>query len=411
LQASRPNLNHALKDAARGSASGGNRLRNSLVVGEVALALMLLVGAGLLLHSFSRLLDVSPGFNPERALTLQLSLSDQKYPDNPRRAAFYNRVAERVAALPGVEAAGLSKSLPLLGGVPDMFVRIPGRANHREPGYSALFDYCTADYFRAMGIPLLRGRFFTEHEVATGARVAVINAAAAREFFPDEDPLGRQIGPGTNMWEIVGIVGDVRMHGLTRSLQPMLYRPQVSSDAWRSATLVARTHSSPLALAESVRRVIQEIDPAQPVTNVRTLDDVVNASLAERRLTVVLLGAFAAVALLLAAIGLYGVIAYVVTQRTREFGIRMALGAQRRDVLQLVLSQGMKLVVIGLVLGVVGAFSLTHLLTKLLYEIKPNDPLTFVGVSAVLLAVALFASWLPARRAARVHPMEALRYE
>ncbi len=411
LQASRPNLNHALKDAARGSATGGNRLRSSLIVGEVALALMLLVGAGLLLHSFSRLLNVSPGFNPQRALTMQLSLSDQKYPDNPRRVAFYNRVAERVAALPGVEAAGLSQSLPLLGGAPDMFFRISGRANHREPGYLALFDYCTADYFRAMEIPLLRGRVFTEHEVATAARVAIINAAAAREFFPDEDPLGRQIGQNTNMWEIVGIVGDVRMRGLTRPLKPMLYRPQVPDDAWHSATLVVRTHSSPLALAESVRRVIQEIDPAQPVTNVRTLDDVVDASVAERRLTVVLLGSFAAVALLLAAIGLYGVIAYVVTQRTREFGIRFALGARRRDVLQLVLSQGMKLVVIGLALGVVGAFSLTHLLTKLLYEIKPSDPLTFVGVSAVLLVVALFASWLPARRAAKVDPMEALRTE
>jgi predicted permease len=411
LQASRPNLNHALKDAARGSASGGNRLRNSLVVGEVALALILLVGAGLLLHSFSRLLGVPPGFNPQHALTLQLSLSDQKYPDNRRRVAFYNGVAERVAALPGVEAVGLGRTLPLLGGVPDMFFHIPGRANHRERGYNAIFDFCTSDYFRAMGIPLLRGRFFSTHEVATDARVAIINSAAAREFFPDEDPLGRRIGLQNDTWEIVGIVGDVRMRGLTRSVAPVLYRPQAPGQSWRSASLVVRTGSAPLSLVESVRQAIQEIDPAQPIANVRTLDEVVNASVAERRLTVVLLGSFAAVALLLAAIGLYGVIAYVVTQRTREFGIRFALGARRRDVLQLVLSQGMKLVVIGLVLGVAGAFSLTHLLTKLLYEIKPSDPLTFAGVSALLLFVALLASWLPARRATKVDPMEALRYE
>ena len=411
LQSSRPNLDHALKDAARGSARGGNRLRNSLVIGEVALALVLLVGAGLLLHSFSRLLDVSPGFNPDRALTLQLSLSNQKYPDNARRVAFFNRVAEGVAALPGVEAAGLSRSLPLLGGVPDVFFRIPGRANHREPGYDMLYDFCTADYFRAMEIPLLRGRFFTEREVATAARVAIINIAAVHDLFPGEDPLGRQISHNTNTYEIVGIVGDVRMRSLTRSAMPMIYRPQAPDQSWRSATLVVRTHRSPLALTESVRQVIGEIDPSQPVANVRTLDDVVNASVAQRRLTLVLLASFAAIALLLAAIGLYGVIAYVVTQRTREFGIRFALGARRRDVLQLVMSQGMKLVIIGLLLGVVGAFSLTHLLTRLLYEIKPTDPITFIGVSAVLLTVALVASWLPARRAARVHPMEALRYE
>jgi putative ABC transport system permease protein len=411
LQSSRPNLNHTLKDAARGSATGGNRLRGSLIVGQVALALVLLVGAGLLLHSFSRLLNVSPGFNPERALTLQLSLSDQKYPDNARRVAFYHRVAERVAALPGVEAAGLSKSLPLLGGAPDLFFRIPGRANHREPGYDALFDFCTADYFRAMGIPLLRGRFFNAHEVATAARVAIINSAAARDFFPDEDPIGRQIGQDNDTWEIVGIVGDVRMRSLERPVAPMVYRPQVSADGWRSATLVVRTHGSPLRLVESVRQAIHEIDPAQPVANVRTLAEIVGASMAQRRLTVVLLGSFATVALLLAAIGLYGVIAYAVTQRTREIGIRFVLGASRRDVLQLVLGHGMKLVVIGLVLGVAGAFSLTHMLTKLLYEIKPTDPLTFIGVPAVLLVVALFASWLPARRAAEVDPMEALRYE
>ncbi|HEU0009036.1 MAG TPA: FtsX-like permease family protein, partial [Verrucomicrobiae bacterium] len=410
LQASRPNLNHALKDAARGSATGGNRLRSSLIVGEAALALVLLTGAGLLLHSFSRLLSVPPGFDPERALTMQISLPVQKYRDNAQRAAFYSRLTERVAALPGVEAAGVSGVLPLGGGMPDPFFRIRGRANPPEPGYSADFDFCTVDYFRAMGIPLRRGRFFNSGEAAA-PRVAIIDETMAREYFPNEDPIGRQISQETNDWEIVGIVGDVRVRGLAKPVRPLVYRLHSPLDTPRNATLVVRTRGDPKAFARSVHRAILEIDPAQPVANVRTLEEVISASVAQRRLTLVLLGSFAGVALLLTAIGLYGVIAYVVTQRTREIGIRMALGANRGSVLALVLRQGMTLAVLGVALGVPAALGLTRVLTSLLYEVKPGDPLTVSGVSLILLLVALLACWLPARRAAKVDPMEALRYE
>jgi predicted permease len=412
LQASRPALTHALKDAARGSGTSGKRLRGALIVGEVALALVLLIGAGLLLHSFFRLMRVPPGFTADHALTLQLSLSKQKYPDTARRATFYNRVAERIAALPGVEAAGLTQTLPLRGGVPDVFFRLPGRAGQPEREYDLDLDFCTPDFFRALGIPLLRGRNFTPQEVASGARVALINAAAVRELFPDEDPLGRQLVRDNVVWGIIGVVGDVRMRTLSRPARSMVYQPGAPGDAWwGSASLVVRTRTSPLAIVESVRQAMKELDADQPLANIMTLEEVVASSIAERRLTLTLLAAFAGVALVLAAIGLYGVIAYAVTQRTREFGIRVALGASRGAVLRLVLGHSLQLVALGLVLGLVGAFALTGLLTKLLYEIKPTDPLTFLAVSLLLLATALLASWLPARRAATVDPMLALRCE
>jgi putative ABC transport system permease protein len=411
-QASRTDVNHALKDAARGSTAGGNRMRRALIIGEVAVALMLLIGAGLLLHSFARLVNVRTGIAPGNAFTLQLSLSGPKYPGNAERIAFFNRVAEAVGALPGVEAAGLTQTLPLRSSPPGVFFRVASRTAQPELGYDIHYDFCTPDYFRAIGIPLLRGRSFTAHEAGTGARVAIINAACAREIFLNEDPLGQHFERGGERWEIVGIVGDVRMEGLTRPVRPMIYRLGAGpSQGWSSATLVVRTGTLPLSMVDRVRRQLQEIDSSQPVANVQALDAVVAASLAERRLILGLLGAFAVVALLLAAIGLYGVMAYAVTQRTREFGIRLALGASGPDVLAAVLRQGLTLVVVGLAVGLASAFSLTHLLTNLLYEITPTDPLTFVVVPLALMVVALFACWLPARRATRVDPMVALRCE
>lgn len=409
FHASRVELTHALKDGTRGSSSPGLRLRRALIVGEVALSLLLLVGAGLLARSFARLLEVPPGFDPRHALTLQLSLAEARYPDNVRRSSFYQRVAERVAAIPGVTAAGLSASLPLTG-VSDQFVRIPGWAGDRDPGYDADYDFCTPDYFRAMGIPLRRGRYFEPGDTAGPRRVAIINETLARTCFPDEDPIGRQLRYGTDTWEIVGVVGDVRMRRLHRAIPGMVYRPQ-STDPWRTATLTVRTAGDPHAFAEPIRKAILELDPDQPVSNVRSLEEVVARSVGDRRLTALLLGLFAGAALALAAVGLYGVIAYAVVQRTRELGIRVALGASRRHILTLVLAQGMVLVVIGLGVGLAGAFGLTPLLQTMLYEIKPADPLSFAAVSALLLLVALFASWLPARRAARVDPMVALRAE
>lgn len=410
LHASRVELTHALKEGARGSAGRGGKLRSGLIVGEVALSLLLLIGAGLLVRSFTRLLDVAPGFVPDHALTLQLSLANTKYPDNPRRAAFFLRVAERVAALPGVTAAGLAGSLPLNGGVSDQFVRVPGWAGDRDPGYDADYDSCTPDYFRAMGIPLRRGRFFTPADFSGTRRVALINETFAKNCFPNEDPIGRQVVYGKDAYEIVGVVGDVRMRRLNRAITGIVYRAGMG-DSWNSASLVVRTAGEPQAVAESVRKAILELDPEQPVANVRTLAEVVARSVGDRRLTALLLGLFACSALALAAVGLYGVVAYAVVQRTREIGIRVALGANRGDVVRLMLSQGMLLVGLGLVLGLAGAFGLTPLLRSMLYEVKPADPVSFAVVSLVLLLVAFLASWFPARRAARVDPMVALRAE
>jgi putative ABC transport system permease protein len=409
LQASRVELTHVLKEGARGSAGGG-KLRSGLVVGEVALSLLLLVGAGLFVRSFARLLDVAPGFEPRNALTLQLSLADTKYLDNAQRAAFYQRVAERVAALPGVTAAGLAGTLPLAGGVSDQFVRIPGWSGDRDPGYDADYDACTPGFFRAMGIPLRRGRFFEPGDLAGTRRVAIINETLARTCFPHEDPIGRQVLFGKDAYEIVGVVGDVRMRRLNRAIPGMVYRAQ-PGDPWRSATLAIRTTGAPHAVAESVRKAILELDAEQPVANVRTLEEVVARSVGDRRLTALLLGLFAGAALALAAVGLYGVIAYTVVQRTREMGIRVALGANRHDIVKLVVRQGMTLVALGLGIGLAGAFGLAPLLSAMLYEIKPIDPVSFTVVSLVLLFVALLASWLPARRASRVDPMVALRAE
>jgi predicted permease len=289
-------------------------------------------------------------------------------------------------------------------------VRVPGWSGDRDPGYDADYDICTPDYFRAMGIPLRRGRFFEPSDLTGTRRVAIINEMLARDCFPNEDPIGRQLLYGKDAYEIVGIVGDVRMRRLNTKIPGMVYR-STSGDAWRGATLIVRTTGEPRAFAESVRKAILELDSEQPVSNVRTLEEVVARSVGDRRLTALLLGLFACAALALAAVGLYGVVAYAVVQRTREIGIRVALGANRHDVVLLMLRQGMILVVLGLGLGIAGAFGLTPLLRNLLYEVKPADPLSFIVVSLVLLLVALVASWLPARRASRVDPMIALRAE
>ncbi len=408
LQASRVALTDALKDASRGSAGGG-RLRQGLIMGEVALALVLLVGAGLLLRSFHRLTSVPPGFVPEQALTMQLSLPEQKYPTNAHRLAFFNQMITRIEALPGVQSAAVSKSVPLASGFPDDFFRVVGRASQPEQGYVADYDYCTPHFFRALGIPLRRGRAFTE--IDADARVAIINEEFAHRFFPDEDPIGRHLIQDKTTWEIIGVVGAVRGRGLAEAPRPVVYRPQAPTEASRNSHLVVRAAMSPEGLAESVRRAILALDPGQPVANVRTLEAVVTGSIADRRLTLALLIGFAATALALAAIGLYGVIAGSVAQRTRELGIRVALGATRRDVLGLVVGEAMKLVLLGLALGLAAALALGRLVEKMLYDVLPTDASTFTAVSALLLAVALFAAWLPARRAAKIDPMVALRAE
>ncbi len=407
LQGSRFVLNHALKEGGRGSATGGNRLRHGLIVGEVALALVLLVGAGLLLRSFYRLVNVSPGFEPERALTLQLSLPEINFPTAAKRVAFFNEMIAQLEALPGVESAAVAQSLPLGSSIPDNFFRIAGRETIPGPGYSADFDLCTPHYFRAMTIPLRRGRPFEERDAT--ARVAIINEELARRFFPGEDPIGKQLMQGKQSWEIVGIVGNVRSRGLAVDIKPTIYRPQSTFDSSRNGHLIVRTTVPPLTLIEAVRRTVHQANPSQPVATMRTLESVVAGSLADRRLLLGLLSIFAGLVLVLAALGLYGVMAYAVNQRTRELGIRMALGAAPVDVLRLVLSGAIKLVAIGLLLGLAVSLSFTHLLTNLLFGVEPTDPTTFAAVSGLLLVAAVIATLQPARRATQVDPMVALR--
>jgi putative ABC transport system permease protein len=416
LHTSRPNLNNMLKDGARTSGTGPrSRVRSGLIVAEMALSLVLLIGAGLLLNSFVRLVRVPSGINPRNVLTMQVTLPEKKYPDYQRRAVFFEQVLGRLGSLPGVEAAGVAGTLPLAGWSYGTGFSVIGRREQPVSGYPADHDFCTPDYFRAVGIPLRKGRFFDQRDQGVASRVVVISEALAREHFPNEEPLGQRIhldvlsGKIDEGWEIVGVVGDVRQHGLGEAGRPCVYRPQAAARS--VGNLVVRTTSAPLAIADSVRKAILEVDPSQPVANVRTLDEVLAASVAQRRFTMTLLGGFAGAALLLAAIGLYGLIAYAVQQRTREIGIRMALGATRGDVLGLTLSGGMKLAGIGVAVGIAGALGLTRVLTRLLYEVSPTDPLTFAGVALLLLLIALLASWLPARRAAGVDPMEALRYE
>jgi putative ABC transport system permease protein len=418
LQASHPNLSTTLKDAGRSSGMDArNRVRSALVISEVALALVLLTGAGLLLNSFFRLSNVPAGINPEHALTMQVTLSDKKYPNRENRAAFFERVLERIGNLPGVEADGEIGNLPLAGNAAMTSFSVIGRAGQPEEGYDTDFDFSTPGYFRAIGTPLVKGRLFDPRDKIGAPRVVIINQAFARAYFPNEDPVGQRIHLEVftkkidEGWEIVGVVGDVRQRALGLPPHPTIYRPTAFSFFGGGGYLVVRTAGAPSAMAESVRKAIREVDPSQPVAYVRTMEEVIATSLASRRFILTVLGGFAAAALLLAAIGLYGVIAYYVSLRTREIGIRMALGATRGHAIAVVLRQGMGLVGLGVLLGMAGSLALARVLGNMLYEIKPTDPLTLSAVSLLLIGVGLLACLLPARRAALVDPIVALRHE
>jgi predicted permease len=399
-----------LKEGSRTSRAGaGSRLRGGLIVAEVAMALMLLAGAGLLLNTLIRLNAVQAGFNPQGVLAMEISLDERKYPDAERRAAFLTQVIDRLEALPGVEAAATATTLPM-SGCTDNSVRDERRPDQDEFYVSADYDFVSVNYYRVMGMHLLKGRFFTQRDDSTGARrVTILNETLARKVFPSEDPVGQRLRFLGQTWEVVGIVADVRHRGLDRQANEHIYVPQAFG--FLPSNLVVRTKAEPLALAETFRMEILSLDPDQPVSNVRTLEQVVADFAGQRRLMFVLLGLFAAAALGLAALGLYGVMACSVNRRRREIGIRMALGAQPRDVLVQVVAQGLRLACLGLILGWVGSLVLTRVLAHLLFGVTPRDPITLAGVAMLLVAVALLACWLPARRAARIDPMEALRCE
>jgi len=413
LQASRPNLNETLKEGGRGTTGGRHRIRSSLVITEVALALVLLVGAGLLIRSFIRLQQVNPGFNTKNAMSANVALPGRKYPNSDQHLTFFTQLIEKIAALPGVVAVGASQSLPIQGDYLVGFT-IQGRPPN-PPGEDKSTNYyaVTPDYFRAMGIPLLRGRLFTKQDSKNAPRVAVINETMARTYFPDEDPIGKGISlsQGTEAFrEIVGIVGDVKQYGLAQPTTLQTYEPYLQMP-FSSVTLVVRTEGNPAALSGPIRSEVLALDKEQPVSRIRTLDQIISGSVQQQRFTMLLLGVFAAVALILAAVGLYGVMSYAVTQRTHEIGIRMALGANTGNVLRLVVGHGMLLALIGVFIGLAGAFAFTRLISKLLFAVSTTDPVTFAGISVLLTGVALVACLVPARRATKVDPMVALRHE
>ena len=414
LHASKPNLNETMKDAGgRGSTEGGGRqfVRGSLVVLEVASASLLLVGAGLLIKSFWRLQRVDPGFNPNNALTLSVTLPPRKYPEENQQGAFFQQLLEEVRTLPGVQAAGATNSMPLGGDYVLGFV-IEGRPP-LPPGAGQSTNYyaVSADYFKAMGIPLLRGRVFTEQDTKNTTRVIVINETMAKRMFPNEDPIGKRIhvtnGP-TVFREIVGIVGDVKQYGLDQDTPLQTYEPY-TQQPFSFMTLVVRAVSDPANLTPAIRNQVLSIDKEQPISGIRTLEQLVSTSIAEQQFSMLLLGVFASVALALAAVGIYGVLSYAAAQRTHEIGIRMALGARAGEVLKMVIGQGMGPALLGVALGLGAALALTQLIKRLLFGVAAADPMTYAVIALLLTLVALIACWIPARRAAKVDPMVALR--
>jgi putative ABC transport system permease protein len=419
LQVSKTDLNDVLKEGGRGSSEGHgrNRVRALLVVSEIALSVLLLIGAGLLVKSFVLLRDVNPGFDPENVLTMRVALFDPRYyRDIQLQPAFFRELTGRVSALPGVEAAGATLSLPLGGsnyGVGRAFVR-EGRPLAIEEALQTEYFVVTPDYFKTMRIPVKSGRSFTDRDTAQNPQVIVVNESLARRIFAGEDPIGKRI----TAWpdekiprEIIGVVGDVKSRKLGAETGYQIYVPYAQDAGWGTLSLAVRTKGDPEALIAAVRGAILSIDKNQPVYDVKTMDDVFSASVANTRLVMLLFGVFSVFALLLASIGIYGLIAYSVAQRTHEIGIRLAIGAQTTDVLRLIFMQGMVLALIGAGLGLAGAFAATRVMRGLLYGVSATDPLIFIGVSLLLTVVALLACYIPAIRATKVDPMIALRYE
>jgi putative ABC transport system permease protein len=416
LQASKPDLNEMLKEGGRtsGASVGNRRARNLLVIAEVAVSLVLLVGAGLLIKSFLRLQEVKPGFDPERVLAMEMFLPGAKYPEEYQHIAFFEQVLTRTQALPGVEAAGVVSVLPI-GENYDRF----GFTVEGEPplppgeGPSADRYMVSSGYLRAMGIPLLGGRQFNEQDGTNAPPVVIVNENFARHYWPNQSAVGKRIRTGdeTNPWrEVVGVVADVKQYGLDTPSTLQIYLPHGQSPS-QQMVMVVKTKGDPESQVASVRNEVWAVDKDQPVYNIRTMEQLLSKSMAQRRFNMLLVGIFASVALVLAAIGLYGVMAYSVTQRTHEIGIRMALGAQAKDVLKMVVGQGMMLALLGVVVGLTAAFALTRVMSSLLFNVSATDPTTFIGVSLLLSLVALMACYIPARKATRVDPMVALRYE
>jgi len=418
LHSSKTELTESLKEGGRSGGEGARRngVRGVLVVTELAIAVILLVGAGLLIQSLWRLRNVSPGFESQNLLTFAVGIPDVKYPTE-KQDPFYRDLVTRVQALPGVRSASSIIPLPLSGDMFRISFAIDGRPVAKGDQPSADFFAVSDDYFKTMGIPLVSGRVFTQRDSVNAPGTIIINQEFARQYFPGENPIGKRLKPGISTtekeadWrEIVGVVGDVRNRNLSSELRAGYFVPQAQVP-FNQMSIVVRTTGDPKALITAVQNEVHSMDRELPVFNVKTMDEYISATVAAPRFNATLLVIFASVALVLTIVGLYGVMSYTVAQRTNEIGIRMALGAQRGDVLRLIVSQGFKLVLLGLGIGLAGAFALTRVISSLLFGVTTKDPITFAAVTTLLTVVALLACYIPARRATRLDPLSALRYE
>lgn len=425
LHASKIDLNEALKQSGvrTGASGGANRLRNAMVVVEVAMSLVLLVGAGLLIQTFFKMLNQYSGLQPENVLLMRTNLSQSKYDEASKRNAFYDQALERVKSLPGVVSAGYTMSVPLewKGGTSGFWIE--GRTAEQAVSQGLVYDanhrQVSAGYLQTMGIPLRQGRYLNESDNEKSMPVAIINETMARQYWPAEDAIGKRFKLGDpdspDPWRmVVGVVGDVRQMGMDAPVKAEMYLPyrqMTTHSFFAPRDLVVRTSVDPMSLVAAARREIHAIDPDQPVSNIRTMEGALDEEIGQRRVGMTLVAIFAGLALLLASLGIYGVLSYFVVQHTREIGVRVALGAGRRNILGLVMKNGMTLVLIGVVFGLFGAFAVTRLMSSLLYEVSPADPTTFTVVAGLLCVVAMLACYVPARRAMKVDPMVALRCE
>lgn len=413
LQLSRMNL------SGRGAVGhGSGKLRDALVVAEVAIALVLVVGAALLIETLARLRAVNPGFRSEHILTADITVAYPKYADSGKRQRFYSEMLDRVRAIPGVKSAGSTSDLPYTSRGNTMGLMIEGKPAQNGLGQDALFRLVSADYLQTIGAQLKQGRLLGAGDREAANPVVVINETFARQYWPNESPLGRRIDTGTGdgnpLWmTIVGVVGDIRERGLDLTMKPAVYVPftQTTISFFQPSEIAVLTSREPLSLSKELQQAVWSVDAEQPVSNIRTMDAIVDDELANRTQVLQLLGVFAALALVLAALGIYGVLSYVVSHRTREIGLRMAIGASQWDIVRAILGYSARLTAIGLTIGVAAAIAATRLLSTLLFGISPLDPRTFVAVSALLAAVAMLASYVPTRRAASVDPLVALREE
>jgi predicted permease len=410
------NLNDAMKQGLgkTDSDSGGDRLRSALVVSEVALSLVLLIGAGLLIRSLWNLRSVNPGFDAQNVLTMSVAMPETKYPKPREQAAFYNQVLEKVRELPGVESAGAVTSLPLTGGSTQPFSIEGEPALPMADQPEVAVRETTPGYMRSMRIPLLRGREINDSDTTDRPAVVLVSESFAKRFWPNQNPIGKHLTltfyPGI-VREVVGVVGDVKQDNLEMDMpRETIYNPMAQMNRF-GLRLVLRTTLPPGALVSAVTNAVHQVDADEPVLHVETMEDVVNDSLFQQRFSMLLLSSFAGLALLLAAVGIYSVLAYAVRRRFREIGVRVALGAQMSDVLRMVVFDGLRPALIGVAIGLTGALALSRAVSSLVYKVKPADPATFLAISVLLVLVALFASIVPAYRAARVDPMKALRDE